>query len=131
MGVGAADGAPVARSRALFDVYCAQCHGPSGAGGYLGRGVRPPVIAGASVTKIVWQVRQGGREMPPLSAVVLPDAALDDLANYVHQTLAHPAGDAALLGRRPIDPFSVGVLAWGALALLACVLGVLFTERPT
>lgn len=121
-------GSPSVQGRAVFEIHCAPCHGPSGAGGYFGPHIRPPRISGVELAKIAQQVRQGGKEMPAFSAEVLPDASLHDLEVYIHETLARPSDDHGRLGPRDLDPFSVGLIAWVALVCLASVLAVLFAE---
>lgn len=93
MGLGAGEPSPGDRGRVPFEVHCAQCHGVSGQGGYLGPAARAPAIAGTAVATTTRSVREGSAEMPPLSAAVLPDAALGDLGIYVHEALLHPTGE--------------------------------------
>jgi ubiquinol-cytochrome c reductase cytochrome c subunit len=95
---------PAAEGRIAFEVHCAPCHGPSGAGVYLGRTVRPPSIAGADVAEIVQRVRNGKNEMPAFSLAVLPDASLHALALYVHEMPATPRERLGRLGPRQLDP---------------------------
>jgi ubiquinol-cytochrome c reductase cytochrome c subunit len=129
MGFADGDGdSPNAQGRALFETSCAPCHGASGTGVYLGPSARSPSIAGADVARITQQVRQGGKEMPAFSSAVLADAPLGDLAGYVHETLAHPSDEHAHVGPRALDPVVVGLIAWCALAALACGLALLFAE---
>jgi hypothetical protein len=73
-------------------------------------------------------VREGGDQMPAFSPAVVPDAALAQLGDYVHTTLAHPPEQPGPIGPRALDPFSVGVIVWGALAVFLCVLSWLFAE---
>lgn len=119
---------PVAHGRVLYETNCAPCHGPSGQGGYLGPHARPPRIAGEKVAHLVHHVREGGKAMPAFSSVALPDPALQDLATYVHETLATPAEKTTHVGPREVDPFVIGLFVWGALALLGLLLAVLFAE---
>lgn len=117
-----------ASARALFERSCAQCHGLTGAGDYYAPGFHPPRIAGVEPAKVAHMVRHGGDHMPPVSAALIPDARLSQLADYVHVTLAHPPDQPGRLGPRALDPFLVGVLVWGALALFLCGLSWLFAE---
>lgn len=117
---------PVAHGRALYETNCAPCHGISGQGGYLGPHARPPPIAGIEVRRLVHHVRDGGKAMPAIAA--LPDPALQDLATYVHGTLGRPAEEPTHIGPRAVNPFVIGLIVWGALAVLALVLAVLFAE---
>jgi mono/diheme cytochrome c family protein len=119
---------PVAHGRVLYETNCAPCHGPSGRGGYLGPHAGPPALAGIETARLVRHVREGGKAMPAFSSVALPDAALHDLAAYVHDTLGTPAESATHIGPRAVDPFVIGLIVWGALAVLALVLAVLFAE---
>jgi ubiquinol-cytochrome c reductase cytochrome c subunit len=119
---------PSAQGRALFETSCAPCHGASGAGVYLDPSIHPSPIAGADVAKVIQEVRLGSKGMPAFSSAVLPDASLRDLAGYVHETLAHPPGEHAHVGPRDLDPLVVGLIAWCALAVLACGLAFLFAE---
>jgi len=118
----------VSHGRALYETNCAPCHGPSGHGGYLGPHARPPTIVGVDVARLVHQVRHGGRAMPAFSSAAVPDPALADLATYVHETLGTPAEGATHIGPRAVDPFVIGLIVWGALAVLALVLAVFFAE---
>ncbi|MGH9100598.1 MAG: c-type cytochrome [Acidimicrobiales bacterium] len=118
--------APAARGKALFESNCAQCHGIAGRGEYLGPTMHPPEIAGAALPKIVQLVRRGGKDMPAFSKAALPDAALDDLGWYVHTTLGRPADEESHVGPRTLDPLAVGLIVWGALALLAALLALVF-----
>lgn len=119
---------PVAHGRALYETNCAPCHGSSGQGGYLGPHARPPTIAGVKVAHLVHHVREGGKAMPAFSSVALPGADLQDLAAYVQETLGNPAENATHVGPRAVDPFVIGLIVWGALAVMALVLAVLFAE---
>ncbi len=119
---------PTAHGRALFETHCAPCHGPTGGGLYEAAGVHAPRIAGAPAAKVERMVRHGGKIMPAFPAVALPDDGLADLAAYVHGELAAPAGEPARVGPRELDPFLVGLFVWGALALLALGLALLFGE---
>lgn len=128
MGFADAGESPVAHGRVLYETNCAPCHGPSGQGGYLGPHARPPRIAGIEVARLVRHVRHGGKGMPAFSSAVVPDTALPDLATYVHETLGTPAEGATHIGPGAVDPFVIGLIVWGALAVLALVLAVLFAE---
>jgi mono/diheme cytochrome c family protein len=125
------DVSPAVRGREIFEVHCAPCHGPSGDGGYLGRSLRAPPIAGAKLADVVQQVRQGPGGTPVFSAAVISDAALPDLALHVHETLSRPPDTPATLGPRALDPFLVGIIAWFALAVLVAGLAALFAEART
>lgn len=114
--------------RALFERSCAQCHGVTGRGDYYAPAFHPPRIAGAATAKVARMVRHGGDHMPAFSAALISDAALTGLGDYVHSTLAHPPEPAGRVGPRALDPFSVGVFVWAALALLLCALSWLFAE---
>jgi mono/diheme cytochrome c family protein len=121
---------PEVRGRALFDLHCATCHGPSGEGSYLSPAVRPPAIAGKSPLVVKVQVRRGLGEMPAFSAAVLPDPDLADLAGYVSYTLVEPAvlPEMPRGGRSVPSPVALGFLAWGSL-LVFCA-GVAFLFGP-
>src|SRR6185312_11512516 len=124
---GAEAGSSIARGRGVFETTCAPCHGASGGGGgYLTGATRPPRIAGEDVDDVVQQVRRGGHEMPAFSSVALPDARLHDVARYVHETLVDE--EATHLGPRDLGPFSMGLIAWAALLVLAIALALLFAE---
>ena len=124
---GAEAGSSTARGRGVFQTTCAPCHGATGGGGgYLTGATRPPRIAGADVADVVRQVRRGGHEMPAFSSVALPDARLHDLARYVHETLVEQ--EPTHLGPRELGPFSIGLIAWAALLVLAIGLALLFAE---
>lgn len=113
----------------MFDVQCAQCHGVTGrGGGFLTASTRTPDIAGAPATRVFRMVRQGGREMPAFSAAVLPDSSLHDVAAYVQETLGHPASEPTVFGSRALDPFTMGLITWAALAVFAGALSRLFSE---
>jgi mono/diheme cytochrome c family protein len=114
--------------RALYEQACAQCHGVSGQGDYYAPDFQMPAIAGAPARKVVHVLRRAGAHAPAFSAAVLRDASLPRLGDYVERTLAHPAEPAGRLGPRALDPFAVGVLVWGALALFLCALSWLFAE---
>lgn len=125
------DVSPAVRGREVFEVHCAPCHGPSGEGGYFGRSLRMPPIAGAQVADVVQQVRQAPGGAPVFSAAVISDAALPDLALYVHETLSRPPDTPSTIGPRALDPFLVGIIAWFVLAVLVAGLAALFAEaRP-
>lgn len=117
---------PGAQGRAIFDAYCASCHGVTGSGGYLGAGVCVPSIVGAAPAGVLRPVRQGTDHMPAFSAAIIPDAALADLTTYVSGVLAHPPEEGAGVGPRTLDPLAVGLAVWGALGLFACSLALLF-----
>jgi hypothetical protein len=89
--------------------------------------VSAPAIAGSSESTIVRQVRSGNDHMPSFSTALLSDAAVEELGRYVHQGLA-PVEESGHMGPRALDPFVIGMVAWGALAVLACVLALLFGE---
>ena len=114
--------------RALYEQACAQCHGVSGQGAYYAPDFEAPPIAGTAATKVVHVLRQAGAHVPAFSAVALPDASPARLGDYVQGTLARPAEPPGRLGPLALDPFAVGVLVWGALALLLCALSWLFAE---
>lgn len=114
--------------RALYEQACAQCHGVSGQGDYYAPDFHPPPIAGAAATEVVSVLRQAGAHDPAFSSAALPDAELSRLGDYVQGTLARPAEPPGRLGPRALDPFAVGVLVWGALALFLCALSWLFAE---
>jgi hypothetical protein len=116
---------PAVRGRAIFEVHCASCHGPSGEGIHFGRALGSPPVAGAAIADVVQQVRQG---TPPFSAAVISDEGVQDLAIYVHETLGRPEGVPSLFGPRALDPFLVGVIAWFALAVLVAGLAALTSE---
>ncbi len=97
-------------------------------GGFLTASTRTPDIAGAPVAVILRVVREGGREMPAFSAAVLPDPGLHEVATYVHETLGHPPREPAVFGARALDPFSMGLIAWAAVAAFAFALSHLFSE---
>jgi mono/diheme cytochrome c family protein len=109
--------------RAAFEIHCAPCHHPGGEGGYLGPATRPPRIAGEEPSEIVERVREGGKDMPGFSRAALSDAALQDLATYVSESAAPMRG-----GTYALDPFSVGVIVWVALAFFTLGLAALFTQ---
>ena len=114
--------------RALYERACAQCHGVSGQGDFYAPDFRPPPIAGVAASKVLHVLRQPGAHDPAFPAVALPDAALAELGDYVHATLALPPEQPGRIGPRALDPFTVGVLVWGALALFLCALSWLFAE---
>lgn len=122
----AGDGASPGVGRATFESHCAQCHGIAGEGGYLGAGLRAPAIAGATISKIEHQVREGSEQMPALPSPVLSDVALASLGTYVRETLSHPTGEAAGFGPPALDPLVVGLVVWTGLALFACGLALVF-----
>lgn len=114
--------------RALYEQACAQCHGVSGRGDYYAPDFRPPSIAGVAAVKVVRVMRQAGAHDPAFSTAAFSDAELARLGDYVQGALARPEEPAGRLGPRALDPFSVGVLVWGALALFLCALSWLFAE---
>jgi mono/diheme cytochrome c family protein len=113
---------------ALYEQACAQCHGVSGQGGYYAPHFRPPPIAGAAAADVVRVMRQPGAHDPAFSTAAFSDAELARLGDYVHGALARPQEPSGRLGPRALDPFAVGVLVWGALALFLCALSWLFAE---
>jgi mono/diheme cytochrome c family protein len=116
------------RGRALFDLHCATCHGPSGEGSYLSPAVRPPAIAGRSPQVVKVQVRRGLGEMPAFSPAILPDADLADLAGYVSYTLAESAvlPEMPRGGRSAPSPVALGMLVWSSLLVFCVGMALLF-----
>ncbi len=121
-------GLPGMQGRALFHTHCAQCHGVAGRGEYVGGSVTAPPIAGADAAKIVRQVRTGSDRMPAFSAATISDGAVGEIAEYVQGGLARSAEEAGRFGPRALDPFVVGMIVWGALAMFVCLLALLFAE---
>lgn len=121
---------PSAQGRSTFQIQCASCHGADGEGGaFLTSSTRVPGLTQASTADITRAVRQGGHEGPAFSAAVISDDNLQHLVTYIRETLAQPPNEPASLGPRELEPFSVGVITWGALLLLVCGLALLFSER--
>lgn len=114
--------------RALYERACAQCHGVSGQGDYYAPHFRPPPIAGADTSKVVHVLREAGAHDPAFAAAALPDAQLAALGDYVQGTLVRPPEPPGRIGPRALDPFALGVLVWGAIALFVCALSWLFAE---
>lgn len=65
--------------------------------------------------------------MPAFPEAALPDTALGKLADYVHDGMSG-TGESSL-GPRDLDPFVVGLVVMGAIALIAFCLAVLYSGR--
>lgn len=114
--------------RALYDRACAHCHGVSGQGDYYAPDFHPPAIAGEQAAMVALVLRQPGAHDPVFPVASLPDTALAQLGAYVQGSLAHPPEPPGRIGPRALDPFALGVLVWGALALLVRAMSWLFAE---
>lgn len=118
----------LAQGRVYYDLLCADCHGNEGEGGWVATRTEAPRIAGADAQRMEATLRT--THPPPFSVAALPDDALRDLAGYVHVELARPPQEPEQprMGPRALEPAAVGVIAAGAIVLLALLLKLLFAE---
>ena len=66
----------LARGKYFYDINCAICHGPEGAGGKI----VTKSIKGTAEAKVLGMIKNGGGKMKP---VALPDADATAVAKYV------------------------------------------------
>ena len=88
----------LALGKAKFDVTCAACHGPNGAG--LQGSSAPPLTNRTDYANISRVITGGQGEMPSLAAMLQP-AEIEAISKYVVKSLgpqARPAG-----GRPPVE----------------------------
>ncbi|HEY5754597.1 MAG TPA: PQQ-binding-like beta-propeller repeat protein [Steroidobacter sp.] len=71
--------ADVASGRALFAQHCAACHGAKGEGVNDGA---PPLIGQNELEKVLYKVRMGGVQMPPMQTL-LNDKQIHDISSFV------------------------------------------------
>lgn len=116
------------QGRAYYDLLCADCHGNEGQGGWVATRTEAPNIAGADMQRALATLRT--THPPPFSTAALPDDALRSVAEFVHAELAHPPHEPEQprMGPRALDPPVVGIIAAGAVVVLAVLLKLLFAE---
>lgn len=112
--------ADIPAGRALYDANCAQCHGPSGAGGAIGGGVTAPSLLQADPRTVAEAMRIGPNVMPVFAATEIDDQGAAAIAAYVEylQHAPSPGGVEPPLVGPVTEGFIAVVIGLGALILV-------------
>jgi ubiquinol-cytochrome c reductase cytochrome c subunit len=110
----------------LFQLHCAACHGPTGAGGVAGGGAWTPQIHRYDAQVIADAIRVGPFEMPRFSPDALSDEEVGAITAFLHEVDEEPG---TLLFPGELNP--VFASAFGALLTLAVLaLALVVAGRP-
>jgi mono/diheme cytochrome c family protein len=92
-----ADRTSVAAGNALFDRYCASCHGSNGKGSSIGPDLTSPGVRSQTDGALFWKIAQGKSPMPSFADTLTAHQRWD-LVNYIRTLASSPESGGAPAG---------------------------------
>jgi mono/diheme cytochrome c family protein len=104
-----ADPASVAAGKALFERYCASCHGVNGKGNAIGPDLTSPGVQNQTDGALFWKIAQGKSPMPSFADTLTAHQGWN-IVNYIRTLAAQPRSGGAPAGGEatPMMPPGMG-----------------------